>query len=249
MGIFSKIFGKKEVVLEPADFSILGTDVHSHFIPGIDDGAATMDDSLELIGSMQALGYKKVITTPHVMSDYYQNTPEIILSGLKDVRAAMKTAGMTIELEAAAEYYLDEQLVEKVKSGNVLTFGNNYLLYELAFINDPGSLMATTVFEMQTAGYKPILAHVERYPFWFNNLEKYQELYDKGIILQVNIGSITGAYGPEVKKAAELLIDNDLVGLISSDCHHLRHIDMLKKAATMPYFHKVIERDLLNKKL
>ena len=80
MGFISNIFKKKEI-LSPYDLSAIKVDVHSHFIPGIDDGAPTVEDSVQLITSMSNLGYKKVITTPHIMSDYYKNTPEIILSG------------------------------------------------------------------------------------------------------------------------------------------------------------------------
>src|SRR5579863_4816723 len=93
--------------LPPADFSVLKTDVHSHFIPGIDDGAKSMGDSLALIRAMEEFGYQKVITTPHIMSDSYKNTPEIILSGLKKVREAVNKAGMKIKVDAAAEYYID----------------------------------------------------------------------------------------------------------------------------------------------
>ena len=113
MSVFGRIFGKKERLLPAADLSVLGTDVHSHFIPGIDDGAKTLEESLSLLEAMQEFGYKKVITTPHVMSDYYRNTPEIILRGLDTVREAAMKKGLSIEIDAAAEYYLDFDLEEK----------------------------------------------------------------------------------------------------------------------------------------
>ena len=134
MGFISNIFKKKEI-LSPYDLSALKVDVHSHFIPGIDDGAPTVEDSVHLITSMSNLGYKKVITTPHIMSDYYKNTPEIISSGLDKVREALYKAGIEIEVEAAAEYNLEPEFEEIIKSNNVLSFGGDekYVLFELSF--------------------------------------------------------------------------------------------------------------------
>jgi len=106
MGFLSKIF-KKKVVFPPADLGLIGTDLHSHFIPGIDDGSPDMGTTLELLREIEAFGYKKLYTTPHVMWDYYRNTSEIILSGLEKVRAAAKSADIKIEINAAAEYYIE----------------------------------------------------------------------------------------------------------------------------------------------
>ncbi|MBK7271359.1 MAG: hypothetical protein IPI07_18190 [Flavobacteriales bacterium] len=105
---------------------MLRCDVHSHFIPGIDDGAHTMDQSMELLTAMPELGYRKVVTTPHNMADGYKNTPEIILGGLERVREELKRRGIAIEIDAAAEYYLDHELEQKVTDRKVLTFGDNY---------------------------------------------------------------------------------------------------------------------------
>lgn len=247
MGILGKLFGSKPK-LEPINLGLLQVDVHSHFIPGIDDGAKTMSDSIELIGSFKAMGYRKVITTPHVMSDYYRNTPEIILNGLEDVRAALKKHEIDIEVDAAAEYYLDADLEEKIDKRELLTFGDNHVLFELPFVSEP-SILDRAVFNMQTAGYKPILAHVERYPFYHTkDIKRIHELYDKGVILQLNIGSLTGAYGPEVKKVAEKLVDENMISVLSSDCHHMRHVTMIEKARELPYVHKLVHNEkLLNK--
>lgn len=240
---------RKEPKLPPCDLSVLGTDVHSHFIPGIDDGAKTIEESVELIAHFAEFGYKKVVTTPHVMSDYYRNTPEIILGGLEDVRKAVKEAGMDIEVDAAAEYMIDYDFEKSIPNKDLLTIGDGYVLFELPFMAEPPNLNSV-IFELQTNGYKPILAHVERYGFWNEKSDTYKDLYEKGVTIQLNIGSITGHYGPEAKKAAEFLIDNDMVGLVGSDCHHLGHIELMSLASTLPRFHTLVERDhLLNKKL
>jgi protein-tyrosine phosphatase len=239
MGIFNKIFGKKEKVLPPADLSFLKTDVHSHFIPGIDDGAKTIEDSLELIGAMEKMGYTKVITTPHIMSDYYRNTPEIILGGLDLVRNALAKSGSKMQIEAAAEYYIDFDFQEKIKEKKLLTFGNNYVLFEMPFIGEP-QILNTVIFDMQMAGYKPVLAHVERYQFWHQDYEKIQSMKDKGVLLQLNINSLSGYYSPQVRKLAEKMIDENMFDLLGSDCHHTGHIELMQKAITMPYFHKIM---------
>lgn len=249
MGLFGNLFKKKERLLEPADLGVLGTDVHSHFIPGIDDGAKTIEDSLELIASMKSLGYQKVITTPHVMSDYYRNTPEIILGGLEEVRKALRKAEIQIEIEAAAEYNLDADFIPKIEAGEILTFGENYVLFELPFIAEPPNL-TEAVFELQTAGFKPILAHAERYPFWFQEYNKITDLRERGVRIQLNINSLTGFYGPEVKAVAERLIDDQVVDLLGSDCHHVGHINLLKEVRKKPYLHKALELSgLLNQQL
>jgi len=239
MGIFGKIFGGREKVLPPADLSVLKTDIHSHFIPGIDDGAKTLEDSLELIYEMEKLGYTKVITTPHIMSDYYRNTPEIILGGLDLVRNALVKSGSKMQIEAAAEYYIDFDFQEKIKEKKLLTFGDNYVLFEMPFIGEP-QILNTVVFDMQMAGYKPVLAHVERYQFWHNDYEKIQSMKDKGVLLQLNINSLSGYYSPQVRKLAEKMIDENMFDVLGSDCHHTGHITLMQKAITMPYFHKIM---------
>jgi protein-tyrosine phosphatase len=242
-------FLKKQPKLPTLDLSVLRTDMHSHFIPGIDDGAQTMEDSLVMLKGMQELGYKKVITTPHIMTDGYRNTPEIILSGLEKVKQAAKEAGIDIEIEAAAEYYLDYEFEKKLKDGNVLTFGTKYLLWEIPFINPPENIN-DIVFEMASRGYRPILAHVERYGFWQNNFEKYQELSDRGILLQMNINSITGHYSAQTRKAAQWLIDKDLISFVGSDCHRMDHIELMKIALKDKHFQKLLNSTkLLNKTL
>ena len=115
IGKIAQIFRKSEKLIDPVDLSVLRADIHSHFIPGIDDGAQNMEESLELLREMKALGFNKVITTPHVMSDYYRNTPEIIISGRDDLRKAAEAEGIEIEIECAAEYYLDADLMGKLK--------------------------------------------------------------------------------------------------------------------------------------
>lgn len=243
------MFSKKTTTGSAADLSLLGTDVHSHFIPGIDDGAKTIEDSVAMITAMHELGYRKVITTPHVMSDFYRNTPEIIMAGLEKVRAALKEAGVPIEVDAAAEYYLDFDFEAKIEKEKLLTFGKNYLLFEVSYLNAPDNLN-NIIFKLQTSGYKPVLAHPERYNFWHNDFGKYEEIKSKGALLQLNINSLTGYYSPSTKKIAEQLIDKGMVDLAGTDCHHTGHLELLKKCRYEKHLHKLLESpQLLNRTL
>lgn len=239
MGLLSSIFGKREPDLGPVDLAVLGTDIHSHFIPGIDDGAQTLEQSIELISNMADLGYRKVITTPHSMADGYKNSPEIILGGLEKLRAAVREAGINIEVDAAAEYYLDHALEENVNAGKVLTFGNKYLLFELPFIGEP-AMLRQVVFQMQTQGYRPVLAHPERYSFWHNEFERFTELKDRGVMFQLNMVALSGAYGPQAKQIAERMIDAGYYELVGSDCHNMNHVQAIRYTLTRPYLHKLI---------
>lgn len=249
MGLFSNLFGKRAPDLGPADLSVLKCDVHSHFIPGIDDGAQTMEQSVELISAMHELGFAKVITTPHVMADGYKNTPEVILGGLEKVRRALQEQGIDIMIEAAAEYYLDHELERLVREKRVLTFGGNMLLFELPFISEPVVLLSV-VFEMQTAGFRPVLAHPERYQFWHTDFSMMQKLKDRGVLFQLNTIALMGAYGPGAKRTAEKLIDQGWYELIGSDCHRMDHVEAIKATLTEPYLHKLLDSGkLLNASL
>jgi tyrosine-protein phosphatase YwqE len=241
MSFFSSIFGKSTKTNIAADLAVLKCDVHSHFIPGIDDGAQTMEESMAMLREFSAMGYKKVITTPHIMSDAYRNTPEIILAGLAKVRVALKSENIPIEIDAVAEYYLDYDFEKMVEEKKVLTFGVNYVLFELAFINPPDSLYSV-IFKLITNGYRPVLAHPERYTFWHHDFKKYEELVEKGVLLQLNINSLTGHYGPGVKAIAERMIDQNMISLLGSDCHRMDHIGLIRNVAVYEKaMHKLVE--------
>lgn len=240
MGILGNLFGKGRQSMPPVDLGLLKCDVHSHFIPGIDDGAPTIEASMELLRAMRELGYQKVITTPHSMADGYKNPPEVILGGLEKVRRAIKEEGLVIEIDAAAEYYLDHDLLEKTTAQKLLTFGNDMVLFELPFISEP-SMLLSAVFELQTQGFRPVLAHPERYQFWYTDMSTMEKLKDRGVLFQLNMIALAGAYGPATKKQAEKITDQGWYDLVGSDCHSMKHIEAMQAARTEPYLHKLIE--------
>jgi tyrosine-protein phosphatase YwqE len=249
MGIFNKFFGKRQPELPPVDLGLLKCDVHSHFIPGIDDGAPTVEASLELLRAMREFGYTKVVTTPHSMADGFKNPPEVILGGLEKLKRAVKEAGLDLEVEAAAEYYLDHALMENTASQKLLTFATDMVLFELPFLSEPAVLF-NLVFEMQTQGFRPVLAHPERYSFWHADSSSMEKLKDRGVLFQLNMIALAGAYGPAVTKAAERIIDRGWYELVGSDCHSMKHIEAMQAARTEPFLHKLMDSGkLVNAKL
>lgn len=248
MGILD-FLKRKPVEVEELDLSWLRADMHSHLIPGIDDGSKTMEESLTLIRELSDLGLSKLITTPHVMSEYYRNTPETIQMGLEDLRRAVKKEGLDIEIEAAAEYYMDEIFLEKIKSGEkLLSFGDNYVLVETGFINKPQMLLES-FFQLEMAGYKPVFAHPERYQYLIADKKLQEEILERNILLQVNMLSLTGFYSKHVKDFAESLIDTGNVRFLGSDCHNQRYVDMLKTLSATRYYSKIKESSWLNTQL
>jgi protein-tyrosine phosphatase len=245
MGLFGSIFSKK-AKQDPFDLSVFKVDMHSHLIPGIDDGSKSMDETIAMLAKFESLGFKKVITTPHIMSDYFRNTPEIILGGLAKVKEELKRINLNIEIEAAAEYYYDETLMEKLKNKEqLLTFGDNYLLFEFSFHSEPSQIDAL-IFEMITQNYKPVLAHFERYIFLHGSIDKAAEWRSKGVNIQLNYNSLTGHYGPEVLKQARKLVDSGQIDFVATDCHRIEHLMTLEENLSGAYFHKLGELTLKN---
>lgn len=248
MNLLKNLFKEKKLA-QPLNMELLGVDMHSHFVPGIDDGVRTLDESIDLIRKMNELGFKKLITTPHIQGEFFTNTPEIILSGLEKVKKGVKDAGIPIIIEAAAEYLMDDRFEEKYKNGKLMTFGNNYVLVELSFFN-PHPNLKQFIFDMQIDGYKVILAHIERYSYWFNELTKFQDLKDRGVFLQMNTISLGGYYSATVKKFAEKLVDKGLVDFLGTDMHNFNYMHGLETALKEKYVEKLLNSGkLLNSTL
>lgn len=243
MSIFSFLKNKK------TNTNFLQVDMHSHLIPGIDDGVTTLEESISIIKSLKTLGYDKAITTPHIMGDFFKNTPEIINTGLELVKNELKIQNINFELRAAAEYYLDEWFVEKIETDTpLLTLGDNYLLVETSYMNKPNNLHEI-IFKIKSKGYKIILAHPERYTYMYNEFNSYKELYEKGILFQINLNSLSGYYSPAAKSIAEKLIENDMVDFVGTDCHGTRHIKHIEKSLTTKVFSKLNPSRILNNQL
>ncbi|MCH8317937.1 MAG: capsular biosynthesis protein [Bacteroidetes bacterium] len=220
--------------------------MHSHILPGLDDGSGNPDQSIEMIKVLIGLGFKKLITTPHIMGDFYKNTPEIILSKLNELKEIIKERKIDIVLETAAEYYLDEWFIEKLKNEEkLLTFGDNYLLFEMSYLNEP-IMLNEAIFLMRSAGYKPIIAHPERYTYLYSDFQKYKNLYEQEILIQLNTISLSGYYSKMAKKIAHKLIDNNMIHFVGSDLHSVKQAAPLISAMKTKYYRKALGLDLMN---
>ena len=220
--IFPFFKKRKEIKRGP----VLKVDLHSHFIPGIDDGSKSMEESLSLLRGMEALGYEKVITTPHIMVDVYRNTPKIIKEGLISITEAAKAEGIQVEIEAAAEYYLDEGFYDHLHSDEVMSIHNKYLLFETSYASKPLQL-EEMIFEISAAGYVPLMAHPERYRYVRDPLKEYSRFKELGVMFQLDLNSLGGFYGNDAKKKAEILSDNGMIDFLGSDVHHLKQTRFL----------------------
>jgi protein-tyrosine phosphatase len=256
-GFWQRLVGGKAAADSAAPAQPLAglvTDMHSHLLPGLDDGAETVAHSLDLLRELKALGFTKLVMTPHIMGDFYKNTPEGVRAALTTLRAAAAEAGLgDVALECAAEYYLDEWLGRKLADGTeLLTFGGEqrYLLIETSYLNEPLNLTGT-IFDLQAAGYRVVLAHPERYVYFYNRFAEIEKLrQDYGVLLQLNLNSLAGYYSPAARHVAEKLIDGGLVDFVGTDTHHLRHTAALAtKTVKSAYFRKLMALPLLNKTL
>jgi len=233
-GLFKKKEVKREITF---DYSSIGVDMHSHILPGIDDGAQNPQESIFLIKQMMEVGIKKFIATPHIMVDYYRNNADSINNALTILKAELVKENIEVEVQAAAEHYFDETFEKRIDDDKLMIMGDNYVLFEFSFINQPVNTIPV-VQKLIDKGLKPILAHPERYPYM--DLEQFRNLHDWGVDFQINTISLTGYYGLGARKIAEQLIDNQLVNFISSDMHHPRHAEAFKNALRMPYLEKLL---------
>lgn len=242
MGFFN--FFKPKTQDQPISYTLLKTDMHSHLIPGIDDGAHSMDETIAMLAKFESLGYSKVITTPHVYSDFYKNTPTTILGGLAHVQRTAKQLGLSIEIEAAAEYFCDDYFLSLIEKGEVLTINDQYVLMEFPFLSGMADWQRY-VFAVQSLGFTPIIAHFERYVYWHGSVDIAKEMRSLGAKIQLNINSLSGHYGPEVRKQCERMIDARVVDFAASDCHRIQHLLTLENMANSRYLRKLIETNVL----
>jgi len=252
LSFFGKIFGNNGAENNTAPFiNPIKVEMHSHLIHGVDDGVQTMEESLEALKVLADMGYSKVITTPHIMSDFYKNGPHNLVPKLKELQDYLKEQNLIIEMEVAAEYMIDDAIEKKIKNNEILSFGGDkkYVLVEMPFLEEARNFKSV-IFELQIQGFKPILAHPERYTYYHQKKEKYEELVDKNVLLQLNNLSLIGYYSPHVLKAAEYIIDQKLHSFVGSDAHNVRHALIIQdKVIQSKLYQKACSIELLNNTL
>ena len=182
------IFRKKPILADliPEGF----VDIHSHVLPGIDDGAKDIEESLSLISQMREMGFSKIIGTPHTYQGVYENSNESIKGSFDMLKKNLKA---NIKIDYASEYMIDGSLLKRIKEKSLLTIKENYVLVEMSFISPPIKLYEI-IFRLQLNNYIPVLAHPERYSFLFDNFNEYYKLKKVGCKFQINLLSTTTNY-------------------------------------------------------
>jgi protein-tyrosine phosphatase len=223
------LFRKKITV--PSGLSGLHCDMHSHLIPGIDDGSPDLETSIRLIRGLMDLGYKKIITTPHVNADIFPNTSAIIRAGQAELTGELERQKIDVQLSAAAEYLIDDSFMRMLDNDEpLLTLQDRLVLVELSFAV-PAMNLKDVLFQLQLKGYQPVLAHPERYLYFGANKAWYQQLRDAGCLFQLNLMSFSGHYGRESLQLVEYLVKKKFVDLLGTDLHHEKHLEVLSQSA------------------
>jgi len=235
------IFKKKSS--QPPDLSGIVTDMHSHLIPGIDDGSTDVDNSLELINGLTELGLQKFIATPHILWDIFKNNRETITPAYEQLKAALAENNMNVPIRFAAEYFLDYHIDDLIEDEQrLLTIHENWVLVEFSFVSAPLDLKEK-LFALQMAGYQPIIAHPERYTYFGKNIDAFEELKEAGYYFQVNLLSLAGYYGKLTQEIANVLVKNKYVDFLGTDLHHVRHLQALQSASSLTDIIKTVQDD------
>lgn len=247
--MFNFFKAKSKELNKDIDLSVLQTDIHSHLIPGVDDGSQSLEESISLLKQFEELGYKKVITTPHIYYNSFEEGINVLYEKLEELKLSAKASGVNIDIVLGGEHLLDDDISKRVQKNEAISFGDNYLLFEFPMRTEPMGFEAW-LFNLQLAGYNLIIAHPERYAYLFDSRKLYTQLKDRGILFQMNFASLAGYYGKDTQTIAENLIKENMVDLIGSDCHGQRHIDALRKTLRNPFLKELIDSGkLINNKL
>ncbi|HEU4496223.1 MAG TPA: CpsB/CapC family capsule biosynthesis tyrosine phosphatase [Flavobacterium sp.] len=197
-------------------------DIHSHLLPGIDDGSKDFDNTLGLINSLLDIGFRQFTATPHIIKNIWDNDRISIENAAASTVEKLHEVNLNVPFKAAAEYMMDESFSKLVASEPLLAIKDNFVLVEMSYINPPMQLY-DILFEVRIAGYQPVLAHPERYLFYHNNFEEYKKLKKAGCLFQINLLSSVGYYGKNVAKTAQLLLEKGMIDFTGSDVHHENH--------------------------
>lgn len=219
---------------------ILGVDMHSHLVPGIDDGAHDKESSSYLIDGLAALGYRSLITTPHISSEYFPNSTATIENPFETVKHELTEKKTALSFRYAAEYLMDEKFTALAEAKELLTLKDKYVLVETGFIRRPLNFEAS-MFHLQSKGYLPVLAHPERYRY-FEDLKTLEEIRERSVLLQVNLLSFTGYYGEHERKMATNLLVAGMIDLLGTDLHNERQLFHLNEFKVGNKVKKLLEK-------
>lgn len=232
------------------DFAaIWPVDLHNHLLPGVDDGLTSMEETLFCLRQYADWGIKRVICTPHVSQDYHPNTNDQLQQAVQDVEQAVTEANLPIQIALAAEYLLDETFYEYLERGTLLSFGQQrYVLFETGWVSAPYQLEQSVVL-IQLKGYRPVLAHPERYHYYQTEPHHLMTLKEKGCLFQLNLMSLVGQYGKKAQQLAFKLLQTKHINFIGSDLHRPAQLATLESVFTPATIELLEQQPLLNSTL
>lgn len=219
-------FTKKEFLIDHLEGIV---DIHNHILPGIDDGAKTVEQSIEIINGFSQFGVKDFIATPHIMHNYYPNNPETINNSLLLLKNELLEINMKdISIRASAEHMIDDNFESILENGKIMPLGDNFLLVEMSYLQASINF-DEAIQKISHQGYFPILAHPERYLYLHDNYIKHKEYKKRGVLYQLNLLSLSKYYGKEVQQMAIKLLEADLIDFVGSDVHNINQLNSLKE--------------------
>lgn len=202
------------------------TDMHNHILPGVDHGSQSVEQSLQMLEAEIKMGIKRVICTPHVTAETFENTPDTILPAFEVLKNAVAEAGLDVELHVSAEYRLDDFWNKQYAAGNLIPMPGKFLLVENSFMQELLEL-DELLFDLAIKGYQPILAHPERYGYYSHRHHRYETMHNAGVCFQLNILSLAGYFGSSARDNAVWLVKNGMVDMLGTDMHNLEHAEII----------------------
>jgi protein-tyrosine phosphatase len=198
-------------------------DLHTHILPGVDDGVKSVDEALEFARMAAADGVKTLVATPHCKEGFYVNERDDVLQRVGELSKRLAEEGIELELLPGAEVHICPDLVDRVRDGRAPTLADNgrTLLLELSLSQYPVEL-ENLVFQLKLGGVEPLLAHPERIKYFEDDISRYRALVDLGVTGQVTTGSILGRFGSAAREFSMQLLREGLVHVLASDAHNLR---------------------------
>lgn len=218
-------FSRKKFLIDYLDGFV---DIHNHILPGIDDGAKTVVESVDLIKAFSELGVTRFIATPHIMHNYYPNDQNTITGSLNLLKNALLAENQKdVSIKASAEHMIDDNFEILLENEGVMPMKSNYLLVEMSYLQPPINF-EEAIIKTAAKRFYPVLAHPERYGFLHHRMKKYREYKEHGILFQLNLLSLGEYYGKEVPKVTFELLEEGLIDFVGSDVHNMAQLNALK---------------------
>lgn len=198
-------------------------DLHTHILPGVDDGVPTMEDALEFARVAYDSGTRTIVATPHYRDGFYMNPRPEVLAAVAELRAQIEGAGIPLTILPGAEVHICADLVDRVKRGHAPTLADNgrTVLFELSMSQYPVDL-DNLVFQMRLAGFQVLFAHPERIRYFEEDIRRYEAVVRLGAFGQITTGSVMGIFGTRIAQFSEELVRKGLVHVLASDAHNTR---------------------------